>query len=85
MKFIVEENSKHFLNTAFKQRDRKFNTRVYKKPGKLNIHCKSATQKGKKRNTNTGVLLRAKRISTNWDEEINQLNTHLVMECCVGV
>ena len=40
--FTVEENLDHTLDTSFKQKNGNFITRVYQKPGKLQVHWKSA-------------------------------------------
>ena len=70
IKFTAEENPDHFLDTSFNYQDGNFITRVYQKPGKLQVHWKSAIPERWKRNTILGALHRAKRIATNWKEEI---------------
>ena len=72
--FTVKENPDYFLNTAFTYDD-KFNCRVYKKPGKLPTHWKSEIPTKWKRNCVTGALHRAKRISSNFDDDIKILET----------
>jgi len=42
IKFTVEEHPDHFLDTSFNRQEVNFTTRVYQKPGKLQVHCKSA-------------------------------------------
>ena len=70
IKFTCEENPDHFLDTAFHNQNGTFNCKVYRKPGKLPIHWKSQTPKKWKRNCIIGALHRAKRISTNFYQEI---------------
>ena len=72
--FTVKENPDYFPNTAFTYDD-KFNCRVYKKPGKLPTHWKSEIPTKWKRNCVTGALHRAKRISSNFDDDIKTLET----------
>ena len=40
--FTVEENPNHFPDTSLSHQDGKFTTRVYQKPGKLQVSWKSA-------------------------------------------
>ena len=58
----------NFLDTAFTHQDGNFTTEVHQKPGKLQVHWKSAIPHKWKRNTILGALHRAKRIATNWQE-----------------
>ena len=78
IKFTVEENPKHFLDTAFTYQDGHFNTKVHKKPGKLQVHWKSATPYKWKRNTILGALNRAKRITTDWNEEVKAIKKSFI-------
>ncbi|KAK3700593.1 hypothetical protein QZH41_001583 [Actinostola sp. cb2023] len=70
IQFIVEVDPDHFLDTSIHFKDGKFTTSVYKKPGKLFVNWKSATPIKWKRNTILGALHRAKRIVTNWEDEV---------------
>ncbi|XP_078356322.1 high-affinity choline transporter 1-like, partial [Oculina patagonica] len=70
IKFTVEENPGHFLDTSFNHHEGNFTTSVYQKPGKLQVHWKSAIPERWKRNTILGALHRAKRIATNWQAEV---------------
>ena len=42
IKFTVEDNPDHFLDTSFNHPEGNVTTRVYQKPGKLQVHWKSA-------------------------------------------
>ena len=70
--FIVEEQPDHFLDTAFDYSD-EFNCRVYQKPGKLPTHWKSQVPTEWKRSCILGDLHRAKRISSNFDQEVRTI------------
>lgn len=71
--FTVEENPDHFLDTSFNYQNQKFESRVYKKPGKLPTHWKSQIPIRWKRNCITGALHRAHRISTAFDAEVENI------------
>ena len=51
IKFKVEENPDHFLDTAFTHQEGNFITKVHQKPRKLQVHWKSAIPHKWKRNT----------------------------------
>ena len=53
-------------------------TRIYQNPGKLQVHCKSATSERWKRNTILGALHRAKRIATNLKEEVKVIKQSFI-------
>ena len=55
IKFTVEENPDHFLDTSFTHQERHFITKVHQKPGKLQVHWKSAIPHKWKRNTILGA------------------------------
>ena len=76
IKFAVEENPSHYLDTEFKFTGNKFKRSVYKKPGKFPTHWSSQVPNKYKRNAIIGALHRAKKISTDWETEvkINQRN-----------
>ena len=74
IKFTVEENPHHFLDTAFTHQEGNFITKVHHKPGKLQVHWKSAIPHKCKRNTILGALHRAKLIATNWQEKYKLSN-----------
>ena len=78
IKFTAEENPDHFLDTSFNYQDGHFITRVYQKPGKLQVHWKSAIPERWKRNTILGALHRAKRIATNWKEEVKVIKQSFI-------
>ena len=65
IKFTVEENPDHFLDTSFSYQEANDTTKVYQKPGKLQVHWKSAIPERWKRNTILGALHRAKRIASS--------------------
>ena len=74
IKFTVEETPDHFLDTAFThQEGLYFITKAHQKPGKLQVHWKSAIPHKWKRNTILGALHRAKRIATNSQEEVQAI------------
>ena len=75
IKFTVEENPDHFLDTAFSYGNDGFDCKVYKKPGKLPTHWSSEVPTKWKRNCITGALHRAKNISTNLDRDIKEIKT----------
>ena len=66
------ENPDYFLDTSFNRQEGNFTTRVYQKPGKLQVHCKSAIPKRWKRNTILGALHRGKRL-TKWKAEVKAI------------
>ena len=78
IKFTVEENPDHFLDTAFTHQEGNFITKVHQKPGKLQVHWKSAIPHKWKRNTILGALHRAKRIATNWQEEVQAIKQSFI-------
>lgn len=78
IKFTVEENPDHFLDTSFNHQEGNFTTRVYQKPGKLQVHWKSAIPERWKRNTILGALHRAKRIATNWQAEVKAIKQSFI-------
>jgi len=51
---------------------------VYQKPGKLQVHWKSAIPERWKRNTILGALYRAKRIATNWQAEVKAIKQSFI-------
>ena len=73
IKFTVKENPDHFLDSSLKQKYGNFITRVYQKPAKPQVHWKSAIPERWKRNTILRALHRAKRIATNWKEEVKTI------------
>lgn len=72
--FTVEENPDHFLDTSFTYVN-KFNCKVYKKPGKLPTHWKSEIPTKWKINCVTGALHRVKRISSDFDNDAETIET----------
>ena len=78
IKFTEEENPDHFLDTSFIRQEGKFTTKVYLKPGKLQVHWKSAIPDRWKRNTILGALHRAKRIATNWKAEVKAIKQSFI-------
>ena len=77
-KFTVEEDPDHFLDTSFEYKDGKLITKVYQKPGKLQVHWKSAIPERWKRNTILRTLHRAKQIATNWQEEVKTIRQSFI-------
>ena len=75
IKFTVEENPDHFLDTAFRYGNDGFDCKVYIKPRKLPTHWSSEVPTKWKRNCITGALHRAKNISTNLDRDIKEIKT----------
>ena len=78
IKFTFEGHPKHFLDTSFDYKEGKFSTKVYKKPGKLQVHWISATPEKWKCNTIIGTLHGAKQIATNWDEEVKAIKESFI-------
>ena len=78
IKFTVEENPDHFLDTSFIHQEGNFTTKVYQKPGKLQVHWKSAIPERWKRNTILGALHRAKQIATNWKAEVKAIKQSFI-------
>ena len=68
----MEEHPDHFLDSSFNHQEGNFTTKVYQKPGKLQVHWKSAIPERWRRNTILGALHRAKRKATNWKAAIKQ-------------
>ena len=66
IKFTVDKNPDHFLDTTFKQSSGSFNKSVYINQRKLPAHWKSNTPTSWKRNSILSSLHRAKRITSNW-------------------
>ena len=77
-KFTVQEDPSHFLDTSFEYKDGKLITKVYQKPGKLQVHWKSAIPERWKRNTILGALHCAKQIATNWQEEVKTIRQSFI-------
>ena len=73
IKFTCEENPTHFLDTAFEYKEGKFHRRVHRKRGKLPVHWHSQVPIKWKRNCIIGALHRAKRISTNFNNEVKHI------------
>ena len=78
IKFTVEDNPSHFLDTQFQYKDGKFERSVYKKPGKIPTHWSSKIPTKWKRNSITGALHRAKRISSNLAQDIKEIRTNFI-------
>lgn len=79
--FLNNENGVRMVTVQrLKQRIRfffKFNCKVYKKPGKLPKYWKSEIPTKYKRNCVTGrALHRAKRISSDFDSNVNTINNY---------
>ena len=76
IKFTSELNPTKFLDTKIKTDDNNnITTEVYKKPNSLPAHWSSKIPKRYKRNTINTELYRAKRISTNLEQEIENIET----------
>ena len=78
IQFTVEKEPTRFLDTAFTVKEGKFSTSFYKKPGKQQVHWKSAIPKKWKKNTITGALHRAKRITSDWQSEVQTIKQSFV-------
>ena len=66
----IEKSPKMFLDTGLELRNGKYETKVYRKETKMPIHWNSKAPKQYKRNAVLGDLHRAKRISTDFENEI---------------
>ena len=78
IKFIVEENPDHFLDTSFIHQEGSFTTKVYQKPGKLQVRWKSAFPERWKCNTILDVLHRTKRTASDWKAEVKAIKQSFV-------
>jgi len=76
IKFTVEDNPSHFLDTQFQYKDGKFERSVYKKPGKIPTHWSSKiANKCNAKKCNNGCLAPSETfIKQPWAR--HQRNTH---------
>ena len=73
MKFTVEENPTHFLDTELHVTGTSFSTSVFRKPGKLPVHWSSQVPRNWKKNAIITLLHRAKRIASSWESEVSKI------------
>ena len=73
IKLTIEINPIKFLDTHLHNKDGTYVTKVYRKEAKIPAHWSSQIPKRYKRNSIKVDLHRAKKISTNFKEEINSL------------
>ena len=76
--FTVEESPSKFLDTELLINNGLCETRVFRKPNKLPLHWFSKTPVRYKRNAITGDLHRAKKISSNYPEEVDKIHKKFV-------
>ena len=69
LRYTIEENPDHFLDTAYEHKNGETVTSVHVKPGKLPVFWSSKVPKRYKRNAINGELHRALRISSDFEEE----------------
>ena len=74
IKYTVEENPKHFLDTAIIYKDGEIQTNVHVKDNKFPVFWASKVPKRYKRNAINGELHRASKISSNFNEEIRKIH-----------
>ena len=73
IKFTVEENPTHFLDTELHFTGTSFSTSVFRKPGKLPVHWSSQVPRNWKKNAILTLLHRAKRIASSWESEVRKI------------
>ena len=73
IRYTIEENPKHFLDTDFSHNDNGTSTSVHVKPGKLPVFWSSKVPKRYKRNAITGELHRARRIASDFEKETTRI------------
>ena len=73
IKLTIEINSVKFLDTHLHNKDGTYVTKIYRKEAKIPAHWSSQISKRYKRKSIKVDLHRAKKISTNFKEEINSL------------
>ena len=73
IKFTVEENPTHFLDTELHFTENSFSTSVFRKPGKLPVHWSSQVPRNWKKNAILTSLHRAKRIASSWESEVRKI------------
>lgn len=73
IKFTIEENPTHFLDTAINKYDNDISTSVYTKPNKLPGFWKSRIPNKYKRNAIRTELHRASKISSDFGAEVSRI------------
>ena len=73
MKFTIEENPEHFLDTTINRQQNTITTSLYTKPHKLPILWTSRIPSKYKKNAIRTELYRAREISSNFEEEIQRI------------
>ena len=76
--FTVERNPSKFLDTELLINNGFCETRVFRKPNKFPLHWFSKTPVRYKRNAITGDLHRAKKISSNYFEEVEKIHKKFI-------
>ena len=73
IKFTIEENPTHFLDTELHFTENSFSTSVFRKPGKLPVYWSSQVP----RNWEKSAILisphRTKRIASSWESEVRKI------------
>jgi hypothetical protein len=78
IKHTQEVSPKHFLETNIAYRNNEAITSVHVKPGKIPVRWSSKVPKRYKRNAINGELHRARRVASNFEEEIKRIKTKFV-------
>ena len=77
IKHTQEVRPKHFLETNIRYQNNEAITSVHVKPGKIPVRWSSKVPKRYKRNAVNGELHGARRVASNFEEEINGLRRNL--------
>ena len=73
IRYTIEENPQHFLDTDFSYNNNETVTSVHVKPGKLPVFWSSKVPKRYKRNAINGELHRARKIASDFEKEKNRI------------
>ena len=73
LRFTIEENPDHFLESVVIRDKNEVKTRVYVKPNKFPVFWSSKVPKRYKRNAINGELHRAKKISSDFEYEVARI------------
>ncbi len=73
IRYTIEENPSHFLDTAIETRNGEVYTSVHVKENKIPVFWSSKVPKRYKRNAINGELHRASKISSNFSDEVTRI------------
>ena len=73
LNFTAEENPDHFLDSDIFEENNEIKTKVHVKPNKIPVFWSSKVPKRYKRNAINGELHRAKRISSDFEQEVTRI------------